>query len=246
VTAAAAAVTLSACGSGGAAPVAADPAAPSPAAPSPALVASDSPTPTEVPTTRSTPSATPTRAVVVEHSTPKPSPKPSPKPTYPPGGNIVAFGDSVPFGTHCTCTNFVDAYANLIGAHTHTKITVDNFSVSGSRSAGVVNLLGQSNVQAAVATAKTVLIMTGANDYNDAFDQAGLGAATSKVYPPVAADVQDNVTTAIGKIQSLNPKAHVVLLDYWASMEDGAVAKKDYDATAMAASIACTASTNRL
>jgi lysophospholipase L1-like esterase len=56
--------------------------------------------------------------------------------------------------------------------------------------------------------------------------------------------VEDNVTSAIDKIHDLNSTAHIVLLDYWASMEDGAVAAKDYDATAMAASIACTTSTN--
>jgi lysophospholipase L1-like esterase len=36
----------------------------------------------------------------------------------------------------------------------------------------------------------------------------------------------------------------VVVLDYWAAMEDGAVAAKDYDAPTMAASIASTTSVN--
>jgi lysophospholipase L1-like esterase len=45
-------------------------------------------------------------------------------------------------------------------------------------------------------------------------------------------------------MRALNKTAHVVVLDYWASMEDGKVAAKDYNSTAMAASIACTTSTN--
>jgi lysophospholipase L1-like esterase len=64
------------------------------------------------------------------------------------------------------------------------------------------------------------------------------------MYPPVATAVQENVSTIIDKIHALNPGAHVVVLDYWAAMEDGAVAAKDYDPTAMAASIACTSAVN--
>jgi len=86
--------------------------------------------------------------------------------------------------------------------------------------------------------------MTGANDYDDAFDEASIGIDPAQVYPPVATVVQDNVTNAVGKIKKLNSKAHVVVLDYWAAEEDGAVARSQYDATTMAASLACTDSVN--
>jgi lysophospholipase L1-like esterase len=171
-----------------------------------------------------------------------PTPKSTPKAKKP---MVVGFGDSVPSGGGgCNCVNFVSAYANLVGKTTGVKPAVDNFAVSGSTSADFLDQLSDSKIRAAVEDATTILIMTGANDYNDAFDQASIGGSVSKLYAPVADAVEDNVTTAINKIQDLNSGAHVVLLDYWASMEDGAVAKKDYDATAMAASIACTTSTN--
>jgi lysophospholipase L1-like esterase len=174
--------------------------------------------------------------------TPKRTTSQPAKPTKP---LVVGFGDSVPAGGGgCNCVNFVQAYANLVGKNTGMQPAVDNFAVSGSTSADFLDQLSDSKIRSAVAEATDILIMTGANDYNDAFDQASLGASISKVYPPVAAAVEDNVTSAINKIQNLNSTAHVVLLDYWASMEDGAVAKKDYDAAAMAASIACTTSTN--
>jgi lysophospholipase L1-like esterase len=86
--------------------------------------------------------------------------------------------------------------------------------------------------------------MTGANDFNDAFDQVSLGAPAAATYAPVATAVQENVTTTVEKIHALNAGAHVVVLDYWAAMEDGAVAAKDYDAPTMAASIASTTSVN--
>jgi len=132
----------------------------------------------------------------------------------------------------------------MVGAATNTTPTVDNDAVSGSTSADLVNALTKSSIQAHVRAATTVLIMTGANDFNDAFDEVSLGAPADATYAPVATAVQDNVSTILDKIHSLNAGAHVVVLDYWAAMEDGAVAAKDYDATAMAASLASTTYVN--
>ena len=157
---------------------------------------------------------------------------------------VVGLGNSLPSGTACSCVNFVSAYAAMVAAGTNTKATVDNDAVSGSTSADVVNQLAKGDVQAQVKSANTVLIMTGANDFNDAFDQVSLGASAAETYAPVATAVQDNVTTIVEKIHTLNASAHVVVLDYWAAMEDGAVAAKDYDAATMAASTASTTYVN--
>jgi lysophospholipase L1-like esterase len=157
---------------------------------------------------------------------------------------VVGLGNSVPSGTACSCVNFVSAYAAMVGAGTGRKATVDNDAVSGSKSADVVNQLATGSVQAQVRSATTVLIMTGANDFNDAFDQVSLGAPAAEAYGPVATAVQENVTTTVEKIHALNAGAHVVVLGYWAAMEDGAVAAKDYDAPTMAASIASTTYVN--
>jgi lysophospholipase L1-like esterase len=81
---------------------------------------------------------------------------------------------------------------------------------------------------------------TGANDFNDAFDQVSLGAPAEETYASVATAVEDNVTTTVQKIHSLNASAHVMVLDYWAAMEDGAVAAEDYDVATTAAAIAST------
>jgi lysophospholipase L1-like esterase len=157
---------------------------------------------------------------------------------------VVGLGNSVPSGSACSCVNFVSAYAQMVAAGTGSKATVDNDAVSGSTSADVVNLLTKPAVQAHVRAATTVLIMTGANDFNDAFDAVSLGAPAAPTYSPVAEDVQDNVTAVVQKILALNPRTHVVVLDYWAAMEDGAVAVRDYDAPAMAASVASTSYVN--
>ena len=158
-----------------------------------------------------------------------------------PGPVVVGLGNSVPSGSACSCVNFVSAYAAMVAAGKNAKATVDNDAVSGSTSADVVNQLSHAgSVQAHVRAATTVLIMTGANDFNDAFDAVSLGAPATTMFPPVATAVQDNVTAVVQRIQALNRNAHVVVLDYWAAMEDGAVAAKDYDAPTMAASLAST------
>jgi len=157
------------------------------------------------------------------------------------GPVVVGLGNSVPSGSACSCVNFVSAYAAMVAAGKNAKATVDNDAVSGSTSADVVNQLTHgAAVQAHVRAATTVLIMTGANDFNDAFDAVSLGAPAATNFPPVATAVQDNVTAVVQRIQALNRNAHVVVLDYWAAMEDGAVAVRDYDPPTMAASVAST------
>jgi lysophospholipase L1-like esterase len=159
--------------------------------------------------------------------------------------NVVGLGDSVPAGGGgCDCTNFVQAYAQLIEANTGKPSAVENFAVGGTTSGDVVDELSQPAVIAALKMATIVLIMTGANDYDDVFDEAGIGIDPADIYPPIATVVQDNVTTTITKIKALNKKAKVVVLDYWAAEEDGAVARSQYDVTTQAAAIAATVSVN--
>src|SRR5206468_3516947 len=86
---------------------------------------------------------------------------------------VVGLGDSVPAGGGgCNCTNFVAAYAKLIEANTGRPSGVENFAVGGTTSGDVVDQLTQPTVIAALKAATIVLIMTGANDYDDAFDEA--------------------------------------------------------------------------
>lgn len=219
------AVAPAACGSGS-----------TPKAAAPTSTTSSS---TTAPSTTTTTSTSPTRAASASATGTEAAATTAKDPV------VVGFGNSVPSGTACGCVNFVSAYAQMVAAGTGTKATVDNDSVPGSTSADVVNQLSRATVQANVKAATMVLLMTGANDFNDAFDQVSLGAPAADTYVPVAAAVQENVTTIVEEIHSINPAAHVVVLDYWAAMEDGAVAARDYDATAMAASTACTTYVNQ-
>jgi lysophospholipase L1-like esterase len=139
---------------------------------------------------------------------------------------VVGFGDSVPSGAGCHCTNFVSAYAKRLAGGT----TVTNYAEGGSTSADALGRLRESGVAAKVRNASTVLIMTGANDFVDPFSDVTDGADPDDSYAPTAKQVRTNVTAEIKQIHQLNPRVHVVVLDYWAAMEDGAVAQKNYDA----------------
>lgn len=158
---------------------------------------------------------------------------------------VVALGDSVPAGGGgCDCPDFVASYAKLVEANTGRPAAVENLANGGSTSGDVLDDLDQPEVKTAVRSATIVLIMTGANDYDDAFDQASIGIDPTDVYPPVATVVQDNVAAAVTRIRALNKQAHVVVLDYWAAEEDGAVARRQYDVTTEEAAAAATVSVN--
>lgn len=145
---------------------------------------------------------------------------------------VIGLGDSVPAGLNCSCTNFVAAYATKAADAAHRTATVHNDAVPGSTSADLVDALADAAVTAQLRSATTVLIMTGANDFAEAFAAVSEGAPAAKTYAPVAAAVQTNVTTIVKRIHALNGRAHVVVLDYWAAMKDGAVAEVEYDAAA--------------
>jgi acyl-CoA thioesterase-1 len=157
---------------------------------------------------------------------------------------VIGLGDSVPAGLNCSCTNFVAAYATKAADAAHRTATVHNDAVPGSTSADLVDALADAAVTAQLRSATTVLIMTGANDFAEAFAAVSEGAPAAKTYAPVAAAVQTNVTTIVKRIHALNGRAHVVVLDYWAAMKDGAVAEEAYDHATMTAAAQSTAAVN--
>jgi acyl-CoA thioesterase-1 len=158
---------------------------------------------------------------------------------------IVAFGDSVPYAAHCGCAGFVQEYADLAAQDDGAAATVHNYSDPGSLSHDVVTELHHRKVKQAVREATTVLIMSGANDFTAPFGEVRDGASESDQYPPAEDRVRANVIEAVQLIQALNPTARVVVLDYWAAMKDGAVARREYSAGAQQASQDATDAVNQ-
>ncbi|HEY3604317.1 MAG TPA: SGNH/GDSL hydrolase family protein [Sporichthyaceae bacterium] len=142
--------------------------------------------------------------------------------------DVVGFGDSVPLGKHCGgCGDLFTLYAKRITPAGQTP-TVVNLAKGNTTSKDALKTLKKSSSEAAVKKATTVLIYTGADDFKNAFTAVSHGGSAKKHYKPVEKSVEANVESMIGLIHSLNPAAHVAVLDYWAAMEDGKVAKHDY------------------
>jgi len=99
--------------------------------------------------------------------------------------------------------------------------------------------------QAALRKATTVLIYTGADDFKSSFHAVSRGKSAKKNYKPVEHSVESNVEKMIKLAHSLQPAAHVVVLDYWGAMEDGKVAKKDYSKAQLKAADEATDYLNR-
>ncbi len=149
-------------------------------------------------------------------------------PAEPRPPEVVALGDSVPAGTACDCTPFPQLYAQRIGAG------VQNLAVPGYTSQDVREQLAAAPARAAVSASTVVLVMAGANDLAAAFN-AGDGA-----YEVPAAVVRSNLTVVVQQVHALSPAASVLILGYWNVVEDGDVARQDYDTTGLAAATTAT------
>jgi acyl-CoA thioesterase I len=150
----------------------------------------------------------------------------------PSGPRVVTVGDSVPAGTACGCTPFPDLYAHRVGAAS------DNLADPGATSQDTLTELGATATRAAVTGARTVLVMTGANDVAAVFDR------DEKSYTAVAATVQSNVTAIVDTVHRLRPSAPVLVFGYWNVVEDGDVGRADYGDDGVAEAARATAACN--
>lgn len=89
----------------------------------------------------------------------------------------VAFGDSWPFGAHCNgCQPFPGLYADALAATTRHEIDFRNLTTNGGTSQDLLNTLKTDpEVRDAAAAADIIVISTGANDLDPAFDQWAAG-----------------------------------------------------------------------
>jgi lysophospholipase L1-like esterase len=140
-----------------------------------------------------------------------------------PTGTVVTLGDSVPAGTACDCDPFPDLYAARLSPPARSI----NDARPGYTSADVRGQLSDPSVRAALGTATVVLIMAGANDLADAFDNG----RDEDAYRDAAAGVRQNVDATVAAIRRDHPAAvPVLVLGYWNVVKDGAVGLATYGA----------------
>jgi acyl-CoA thioesterase-1 len=154
--------------------------------------------------------------------------------------DVVGFGDSVPLGRHCGgCGDLFTLYAHSVAAP-GAPITVVNLAKGNTTSSDALATMRRSSSEAAIKKATTVVIFTGADDFGSAWRKVSKGGSQKKYYRPLESKVRSNVEKMIDLAHSLNPNAHVAVLDYWAAMEDGAVARHDYTKAQLTAGAAAT------
>ncbi len=127
---------------------------------------------------------------------------------------LTALGDSVPYGTACSCSPYPQLAAADVGRISGHAVEAFNESVPGFRSSDVLRQLGSDRSAIAdVQRADAVTIEIGANDIAYSTACGTDASCYESSLPQVAA----NVTAIVSRVRQLATGRHVtvVLLDYW-------------------------------
>jgi lysophospholipase L1-like esterase len=127
--------------------------------------------------------------------------------------SIVALGDSVPYGTNCSCTPYPTLTATDLSAMSHRTFKTTNDSKGGYTTNNVLDQLdSNASVMDHVKAADVVEIEIGANDVG--FNST-CGTKLSCYEPKIPA-IKSNLGAIVKQTKELaGPHVLVVLLDYW-------------------------------
>jgi lysophospholipase L1-like esterase len=184
--------------------------------------------PTATPTPTSPPSPTSASPASPTPLSPTPS---SPAPSSLSALRIVALGDSVTAGTHCSCRAFPALYGDGLRKLYDVPVRVDNVGVNGDASADLLaELTGDRDTEADVRAANVVVITIGANDFGDSYDAITTGTCGGddglRCVRRMLAALGPRLTALLDRVDSLRggrPTA-VLVTGYWNVFEDGDVA----------------------
>jgi lysophospholipase L1-like esterase len=139
--------------------------------------------------------------------------------------SIVALGDSVPSGYHCSCTPYPQLSATGLAATSGATVTATNGAVAGYTTSNVLEQLSSDGTVAdAVRKAHVVEVNVGANDIP--YNKNSCGTAVD-CYAPLVAPMQKNLAAIVNRVHELGSghKVLVVLLDYWSIWLGGTYAR---------------------
>lgn len=145
--------------------------------------------------------------------------------------SVVGLGDSVPAGTNCGCTDYVDLLAQDIGTRQGMPVDSNDLAVPGQTSDGLLGQLDTTDVQQAVAGADVVVVTIGANDVETGTDPASCALAGTDVDSAAQACYHDELETLTPNLDRIAariaalptaPGARVLVTGYWNVFLDGA------------------------
>jgi lysophospholipase L1-like esterase len=168
------------------------------------------------------------------------------------GGDVrvVALGDSVTSGSNCDCTAFPQLYGDLLHERSGQTVTVDNLGVGGLDSTGLLQQLGQRDVEQATAAANVVLLTIGANDFGDHHDDVTSGQCRPAGAGDCVSDEFEQLTVNLGRILRRlhalrgDRPTTILMTGYWNVFKDGEVAERQYTPSGRIASDQLTVRTN--
>jgi lysophospholipase L1-like esterase len=184
-------------------------ASPSPASPSAAAPSAAAPSPVADSTTPSKPASASASA-----SAKKSAPY-----------RVVGLGDSVPAGSACGCTTYVDLVGRQAADRRGTTADVSNLAQGGLTTPGLLDQLKDGSVKEKVAAADLVIITIGAND----FDTGSVGSSSCAglyCFQSTLKQQKSQLDEVFDRVEGLldDPDATVVATGYWNVFLDGDVA----------------------
>lgn len=157
-------------------------------------------------------------------STPPPARSPSPRTT-----TVVGLGDSVMAGTRCDCDGPVAEYAEAMRPLSTRPITDVNLGGNGGTTTTLLAQLRQDTTKQAVASARAVLVIIGANDLLPQLRKWQDTGCPVSCYQPAVAAMGQRVGQTLEAIDQLRPHTRGVVLvaDYWNVFPDGDAARSE-------------------
>jgi lysophospholipase L1-like esterase len=175
-----------------------------------------------------------------------PSSGPSASPATASPWSVVGLGDSVTSGYNCSCTPFVQRYADLTAQRLGRKVTAQNLGQAGLTSGGLLDQLQTGAIAASVADADIVLVTIGANDAAGSMQEWSVGQCGQDCFDARTAQIRSTVTQVLQRILQLRAgrPTEILLTTYWNVVEDGAVARQEFSAQYVQVSDALTREVN--
>jgi lysophospholipase L1-like esterase len=166
-----------------------------------------------------------------------------------PGGKalrVVALGDSVTSGAACDCAAFPGIYGHLLSQRTGVPVTVENLGVSGLDSEGLLKQLDESGTAKAVSAADVDLVTIGANDFGDHHDEVVAATCSADCVNDELEQLSSDMRGILQRIRALRTGKPTTALvtGYWNVFEDGEVARQNFSADGIAATVDLTKKVN--
>jgi len=154
-------------------------------------------------------------------TTPSASSSPSAAPTG--KETVVGLGDSVMAGNACDCSGPAVAYAALMSTSLHRQIEAVNLGVGGATTSSLQAQLGTGSVRTAVAGARVVLVIIGANDLLPQLSKFRSSACDYSCYHPAITSMSQRLNGVLDEIADIRggSRGTVLVSDYWNVFRDG-------------------------